>query len=470
MKKIWFFLTIILTLVFIPNIKVKANSYSFYMAERIDGVYYNMYDPATGRLHYQRGMFFRERTTNAFAYCIEPFRVFFDDSTYTEFNPDKLTVEQKNKISAIAHFGYGYKNHTDPKWYAVAQFLIWQVANPEGDYYFTSYLNGPRITLFTEEIKEINKLVNDYFSLPAIANKDYYIVDGSNLVITDENMLIDNFSTLASNVKIENNQVIISNSKIGNNEIYFERKENTYNKPIIFYQSATSQNLVDTGDIPNVKFKINLHVDTTSVNIIKVDKDTKKLIPSGDASLDGAIYELYDANMKKIATITIKDNRAYLKNLNYGTYYLKEIKAGQGYTVNNELIKFNISYDNKDVNLTVLNEVIKSKIKISKKYGSNDNFLPEENITFNIYDKDNKLVKTIVTSVDGVVEVILPYGKYTLKQVNTTDGYTINDPVEFEVLDGKEINFEFKDYKIEVPDTKTNFIKRLILFFIYILC
>ena len=56
-------------------------------------------------------------------------------TVYVEVDPE---VDKKTKISMIAHFGYGYKNHTDVKWYAITQFMIWQAAYSE--FWYSSVL------------------------------------------------------------------------------------------------------------------------------------------------------------------------------------------------------------------------------------------------------------------------------------------------------------------------------------------
>ena len=57
-----------------------------------------------------------------------------------------------------------------------------------------------------------------------------------------------------------------------------------------------------------------------------------------------------------------------------------------------------------------------------------------------MYDKDNKLVKTIKTNNEGEAEIILPYGTYTIKQLTTTEGYEYADDYNFKISeDGQEI-------------------------------
>ena len=44
------------------------------------------------------------------------------------------------RISLLAYYGYGYEGHSDQKWYAITQVMIWRTTNPESDIYFTDTL------------------------------------------------------------------------------------------------------------------------------------------------------------------------------------------------------------------------------------------------------------------------------------------------------------------------------------------
>ena len=63
--------------------------------------------------------------------------MFNENGTYQEtINPSNLSQSQKDRIILIAHFGYNYKNHTEIKWYAITQMMIWQEADTSGRSYF----------------------------------------------------------------------------------------------------------------------------------------------------------------------------------------------------------------------------------------------------------------------------------------------------------------------------------------------
>ena len=112
-------------------ITTNAETANFYEGEYIDGIYMNKYQYSTKTIYFQKARFFRKSGTNEFAYCIEPFSFFNGDQAYeSTITPNNLSQEQIDRISKIAHFGYGYTNHSDLKWYAITQMMIWQTADP----------------------------------------------------------------------------------------------------------------------------------------------------------------------------------------------------------------------------------------------------------------------------------------------------------------------------------------------------
>ena len=158
-KNILFLMTVISLFMFSRS--VHASSNDFYHAERIEGVFTKSVGQIT---KYQTARFFRRISDNQAVYCMEPFIVFSDSSSYTSqiTTPSGLDDETWKKISLLAYYGYGYGNHTDPKWYAVTQVLIWREVDKNADFFFTDVLDGSRIEAFNNEINEMNSLVNEH--------------------------------------------------------------------------------------------------------------------------------------------------------------------------------------------------------------------------------------------------------------------------------------------------------------------
>lgn len=455
MKKILFFLTTII-IVLICSTNVNAST-TFYEGEYIDNIYMNKQKAGSSTIYYQKARFFRQTGTNRFAYCIDPFVFFQDGSIYEEtITPSNLTASQKEQISLIAYFGYGYKNHTDTKWYAITQFMIWQAADQTGNFYFTDGLNGPRITAYTNEMNEINNLINNYKKQTSLNNKTYTLLEGESLSVTDTNNVLSNYKSSNPNFIISGNKLTSSSLTEGVYQIDLIREENYHNAPLLFYQSANSQALMQTGNLSNKQEHLQVEVIKTEIEITKIDKDTQSITPSGEGVLIGAEYGLYNEQDELIQTIVInEDSTGKVENIPFGKYYLKETKAPTGYQLSNEKHEIEITKENSKLKLTLENEIIKKKIIIYKTYDENER-IPEANISFAIYDNKNNKVATITTDENGKAEITLPYGEYKIVQENTTEGYHKVEDILLTVENTEEEIITLTDYKIAVPETSTN--------------
>ena len=467
MKKILVFLILLICIFKMPN----TYAASFYESSYIPNIWMNKKNPYDGLTYYNQARFIRESSTNKVAYCIEPFIYFNSGGTYSETtSPTNFTKNQIEDITLIAHFGYGYQNHTEDKWYAITQMMIWEVAEPNANYYFSTTKNGPATSIYNNEKIEIQNLVNNYKKNTSFNNQTYTIVEENNLSLVDKNGILNNFKVISNNATINNNTLNIEYLPIGNHKISLEKNSIIYNRPFLFYQSPTNQDVINLGDpLSNIN-ELTINVINTTLHIEKLDKEIKK--PQGDASIAGTVLELYTENNEFIQEIIINETqKTTISNLNFGTYYLMEKTPGKGYNINTEKYYFTLSESQFEAHIKIYNEVIKGTLKIIKEYGSLNNFIPEKNISFNIYNTKNELVKTIVTNEQGIAEMILPYGKYTLKQLTTTEGYQKIEPIEFEITKEETIIKQLKNYKIEVPNTKSNSLLTTIINFIKeILC
>ncbi len=439
-----------------------AETASFYEAEYIDGIYMSKYQPSTRTTYYQKARFFRKSETNEFAYCIEPFQMFQKNNDYESVNtPYNLTEEQKEKIMKVARYGYGYQNHTDVKWYAITQFMIWQIADPSGDYFFTDYSNGNRIYPYNNEIEEINQLVNIPTTVPEELLKEYYVVENKPLLIEIQNNSLIGYQSLSEELSIGENTLLIAPLKKGEYEFTIQKTDNNMDTPLVFYQSNNSQNLMKMGYQEKIEVSLKVKSIPTKIEIYKIDQDTKSIEASGEASLNHAIIGLYNEEKEIIDDTEIIDNTAKWINLPFGTYYLKELEPGEGYTQNTTEYKIEISERNPIIQQVIENEAIKKRITIEKEYGTENDWEKEPNISFDIYQRE-KQVQTITTDNNGKAEITLPYGTYTIIQKNTTEGYEKADPIVIEITDEESEEFHLYDLLIPVPNTHTNILSWII--------
>ena len=469
MKKILLFLITFLGINIFSLVNVNASNFSFYEGNYIDGIYVTK--EKGGIKYYQKARFFMLNNYNKEAYCIEPFAMFNENGLYQgSLTADNLNNEQMKQIKNIINFGYKYGNHYDEKWYAITQFMVWQVADPTGEYYFTDGLNGNKIIRFQDEINEINSLIEEYNRLPSIANANIDIVENQKITLVDQNYVLSKYIVESDNATIENNKLIINELKEGNHKIHLYRKEfNSIGLPV-FYNSTTSQNMAINGDLEQIDIYIHINVSKTSIEITKIDSHTKTTIPSGDAILKGAKYQLLDSNKNEIAQLVINEEmKTKIENLEYGTYYIKEIEAGIGYQLDSNIYEINITKDTPTIELSLENKVIEKEVEIHKSYGEDNVFKNEEGISFDIIDSKDNLFETITTDNNGIATTILPYGKYIFRQRNSTYGYETVEDFQMDITDNIKERKELYDYKIKVPNTYTESTSKILIILFLIL-
>ena len=448
MRKRNIFLILLGAIILLSGKNVHAQETRFYEAEYVNGIYVTE-SPGPTRQTYRYKMlkFVREDGTNRPAYCIEPQRDFDRNADYNYWeNYRDFTKEQMERIKALAHFGYQYRNHTDNKWYAITQILIWRTADPQGLYYFTEYLDGPEVTPYNNEINELNTMVDNYLRRPSLPNK---VQASESIELNDINNVLNNYNTSLG--RIENNKLIIDNNVEGDQTITLTRKDNYFNEPIIFFQSNYSQDLINYGDF-EINEKVSLKIISTKITIHKVDAGTKEF----EEPLINTKYRIIDSNKEEIGIFQVDATGTIEKKyLPYGTYYIQEIETDSSYQLDTELHEITISEETPTIELTLENKIIEKNIIIHKTFGEEDNFQGEADVTFEIYNNED-LIGTYTTNEDGYINITLPYGEYELRQVNTKDGYRMLDPITLLVIDTEEVTYELKDYKIPVPNTKTN--------------
>ena len=445
MKKIIIFL---ITLILLNPIQSKAKTTKFYEAEYIDNIWQTKITPDKSTKYYQTARFFREEISNTPAYCIEPFIMFEANNTYeSTLSPNNLTNEQLVRIKQLAYLGYNSKNRTNNEWYAVTQLLIWQTAVPTGEYYFTDGLTGPKINKFQNLIDELNKDVELFNSNPEF-KKEYIITSKDKIKIVANNTDLK-YKTENKYTKIENNIITIENLPIGTHEITITKEDPNNISPIIFYQSPNSQNIMTLGTIEPQEIKFKVTVLETEIKINKVDSENKENY-NNQATLEGTTFQLYNEKMQEITKLIIdKSLSANIKNLPFGTYYLKEIEAGKGYELNNTLHKIILNQNNPKIKLEIKNTIIKGILELTKNYKENNKIFPEKNIAFNIYDNKGKLFKKITTNELGYASIELPYGTYLIEQKNTTEGYEYIKPFKITIKDKSTLTYNLTNHIIK---------------------
>ena len=422
---------------------------------------------------YQQMTVITRNSDGSFVYCIEPGTPVSDGAVYPGQDFDQsyvgqMTQEQWRRITLLAYYGYGYGNHTDIHWYTVTQYLIWQTVPHGYDIYFTDSLNGNRITKYTDEINELNRLVEEHNISPNLSSDTIDMVIGDTVELTDSNNVLNKFEVVDTDnvsASISGNTLSITANDVGDGSVTISKRDKNYSHPAIIYYHPTSQDLMMRGAYDPIDVNLKIEIVGGKVSVKKVDMDTGLGIAQGDATLDGAVYGIYDLEGNRVGEVISKGGEYvtsdYLPSL--GTFYLKEEKSSTGYELNETKYFFNITREDLYPEVDVTEKVIERDLKIFKVYASDETgFLTgEPNVTFDIYLKSSgEKVTSITTDENGYATATLPYGTYTVRQATTTEDHEMvedfeivvneysEDPI-YKLLANAEITARLKVIKID---------------------
>ena len=440
---------------------VNAEQYTgqaIWPSEFISNIYIKKYRD-DGYIKYQQAQFIRRSEDNAFVYCLQPY-VDIDNNLpyYNIARKDyasviNLTQEQWDKVALYAYYGYGYDlngyNHSDKKWYAITQVLIWRTVEPTSRIVFTDSLNGNIVAdKYSSEIAEMESLVASHYTRPNFESEDLVLPLGQSITLTDKNNVLRNYqvsSTENVDAVVNGNTITITSTGIGEAKINLVKKATKYSEPPILYYSNHSQNVMRVGYYDPIPAKFNLTVVGGRVEITKVDSETKKSIAQGDGLLSNAVYGIYNTSNEKIAEL-VTNNDAYVISdylPSLGEFYLKEITPSKGYELDNNKYPFVVDKNNLLASVKVYEKVIDSNLTIFKVYASDKTgvLTPEPNITFDIYLKSsNELYKSITTDKNGYATIKLPYGTWVFKQKNSTPNFEKTEDFEIVINENTDEN------------------------------
>lgn len=175
----------------------------------------------------------------------------------------------------------------------------------------------------------------------------------------------------------------------------------------------------------NVELKFVNKKAKGEIKILKADKTTGK-------GLAGAEFELYKNSVDKSNLIgkfaTNSDGKLSIDSLELGKYILREIKAPEGYFINESTkdTEFILEYKNQTVEKVVVdkkitNEEITTEVELTKKDTMNLKNVPGATVEFeNVKTKEKK---TAVTDADGKIKITLTYGEWIYKETIAPVGY-----------------------------------------------
>ena len=459
------YIFIIIICFFVGLINTKASTLEYaryvdlYSFVRLDG---------NNRLFYLKLYQFNNKPV----YCIELGKDIVDYEYTSTDNYESLgfSEEQISYIQKIAYYGYEYEFHNNIKYYMAAQELIWEYLTGLEVYWTTEVtLDNPSSYNIDSYKEEILRLVNENEEKLNMVDSEYFV--GEDIKIIDSNNVLSNYEIIDSDgldAKIVDNSIIVNNDgyHVGDYTITLRKKRYVNNDAVIFYNSS-SQKLFSVGYTPTDYYKVKVKIKGVNLHLQKLDSLTESIIPSGDCSLEGAKYELYNDKGELVDTlITDSNGQVEINNLMYGLYTFKEVEASTGYELDDNI--YYIKIDKKDNNFTVLENPIMKKVEIYKTYGEDN--LPESNVIFDFYKEDLSIYTSLITDNNGYGSVNLPLDRYTIKQRNSLSGYSKVDDIILSLDNNSNniITYKFNDKRIDNPKTYDGIIFYIITFIISI--
>ena len=193
------------------------------------------------------------------------------------------------------------------------------------------------------------------------------------------------------------------------------------------------------------------------LEILKVDTKQRPI--------EGVKFNILDADKKVVDTIiTDKDGKATTKNLVLGTYYYQEIEAPSNVVIDEEMHTFVLRENNQIIKKTIINDLLENKLKIIKVDENNE---PLAGVTFNILDKENNIIDTMVTDENGIaISKEIDKGTYYYQEISAPEGIVIDSNIyEFTVeYDGQNViknivnNYIKGSLKIVKVDSNGNYL------------
>lgn len=214
----------------------------------------------------------------------------------------------------------------------------------------------------------------------------------------------------------------------------------------------------------NILKKFNIH-------ITKSDTETGST-PQGDASLDGAEYDIYDSQGYLADHVIADGETATSKLLVLGTYNIYEVIPPTGYTLNNDPITVTGDFDGQTVEIGradtgISDRVIKGQVAVTKfadapLTGDTEEGgvkQPLEGIEFTLTLKSTgEEASKMVTDADGyAITPMLPYGLYRIEETVGAEGYRKIEPFDIQIdSNGKIYKYILENtvYETDVKITK----------------
>lgn len=178
--------------------------------------------------------------------------------------------------------------------------------------------------------------------------------------------------------------------------------------------------------------------------------------------LDGATFGLFkaDSDTPVMTTVSGEHGAFSFTEIPYGEYYVKELKAPEGYALNETSYPVSINGDGVEVDIEITDELIRGSVQLTKV----DADYPDHHLAgaeFEVY-QGTELIGKMEELSDGVYQMDgLLYGTYTVKEVKAPEGFYLDENTyEFSIVeDVKTVIVENESGKGFINNAQTGAIR-----------
>lgn len=277
------------------------------------------------------------------------------------------------------------------------------------------------------------------------------ILDSKN---KEKNILSENYFKVAIPInKIKNDidgKINIKNAYVKTNPVFFCKSTVENAQSYATYTSGYEKASTNT----NLKIKAN----TCNLEILKIDQETKKPIPN-------VTFKIKNKSGELLGKVTTNEKGiAKLDGLEPQNVIIKETEVPANYILSKEEREVVLKWGEKTY-VEFENELKRGNLRIIKVDKDNNEILIE-GVKFGIYDKNENLVEEVVTDEKGEVNIKdLPIGDYTIKEIETKEGYKPTEEKEIEIkwkettiikIENEKQKGQIKIIKVSEDDNKIN--------------
>lgn len=270
----------------------------------------------------------------------------------------------------------------------------------------------------------------------------------------EKSILSENYFKIAIPTnKIEENiegKIYIKNASIKTNPIYYCKSTIEGAQSYVTYTTGYEKAETNT--------TLNLTANNCDLEILKIDKETKKPISN-------VTFEIRTKNGEYLGKITTdKNGVAKIEKIKPQTIIIKEVQAPENYIVSKEERKITLKWGEK-VKVEFENELEKGNLRIIKVDKDNNEILLD-GIKFEIYNSNKKLIKKVITDEKGEINIKdLPVGVYTIRETETKENYKLSEDKQVEIkwnetkvekIENERKKGKIKIIKISEDDNKIN--------------